>query len=484
MRQAFFHGRGVDVPQAAQALTRSLRWLGIGLLALTGLAGVLFVVAVLVNLRDEPLAAEARALLAPPANPYEASDNIYVALQGLDAPLAESVIAAGEARIEHYNRSVDAALRDPSAANLDGLSLKDAHRLAFRGDVSFIRPLESSVWTEAPQHEREIRTLLADNHELMERYLGMMLLRGYYETARPSALAPSPGAPSEVRRLFLAQLALQMRASSHFERVLGLAELERDIRLWERVLDGEGTLLWKMLAIAFLQSDYLLLADLIADRDVDLAPSETYAESLVPLFDATEFDLGKAFAAEFRVQAATLRVPEAEMRRGVRWLERAGSRLTDHFLKANATENLLAKDTLRWMAVAADPVKFHGLAGSSAGWATEGDGIWLLPVSYNPLGKVLASAVTQPYRRYPPRAWDEAALQRLVRAGYEIRQRRVAPADLPGFLRAHPQWSTHPGDGRPFLWDAVTGELRVQTVSQHPPGWRFSIRIWQAAPAG
>jgi len=108
----------------------------------------------------------------------------------------------------------------------------------------------------------------------------------------------------------------------------------------------------------------------------------------------------------------------------------------------------------------------------------------LLPVSYNPLGKVLTSALTEPYRRYPPRAWDQAALQRLVRAGYEIRQRRVAPADLPAFLQAHPQWSTHPADGRPFLWDAVTGELRVQTISQHPPAWRFSIRIWQAAPAG
>jgi hypothetical protein len=473
------------VPRTAEVLTRSLRWLGIGLLALTALGGALFLLALLVNLRDEALAPEARTLLPLPANRYDASENIYVALQGFDAPPAESVIAAGEARIEHYNRSVDAALRDPSAANLEGLGLMDAHRLTFKGDISFIRPLESSVWNEAPQHAQQITMLLAENHELMERYLAMMLLRGYHETARPSALAPSAAAPSEVRRLFLAQLALQMRASSHLERVLGLAELESDIRLWRRVLDGEGTLLWKMLAIAFLQSDYLLLADLIADQDVDLAPSETYAESLVPLFDAAEFDLGKAFAAEFRIQVATLREPAAGARRGAHgWLESMGTHLTDHFLKPNATANLLAKDTLRWTAVAADPVAFYRVAHSSTGWPAAGAGIWLLPVSYNPLGKVLASAVTRPYRHYPPRAWDEAALQRLVRAGYEIRQRRVAPADLPAFLQANPQWSTHPADGRPFLWDAVTGELRVQTVAQHPAGWRFSIRIWQAAPAG
>ena len=454
-----------------QVLRRTLNWLGFTILALLSLACLLLLAALLVNAHDEPLAPQVRALLTPPTNPYGTADNIYVALQGFDAPPAESVIAAGEARIQHYDRSIDTA--------------QEAHRLAFRGDVSFIRPLESSLWNEAPQHEREIATLLADNHELIERYLDLILLRGYYETARPSALMLHPAAPNEVHRLFLAQLALQMRAHSHFQRQLGLAELEVDIRLWRRVLTGEGTLLWKMLAIAFLQSDYLLLADLVADPRVELAPDEQYAESLVPLFDAGDFDIGGAFAAEFRVQVATLRSPDTEARHSAQgWLERAGSRLTDHFLKLNATENLLAAETGRWMTAAADPGKFYQLNPVAAGRWNEQPRVWLLPLSYNPLGKLLAAIVTQPYRYYPPRAWDEEALQRLVRLGYEIRQHRVAPTELAAFLRAHPQWSTHPADGRPFLWDAATGEVRVQTLSQHPPGWRFSIRIWQPPPAG
>jgi len=470
----------------ARVHTRILKWMGISLLTLIGVAGVLFLAGLLVNAHDEALAPAVRALLTPAANPYRAADNIYVALQGFDAPPAESVIAAGEARIERYNRSIDAALRDPAAASPERLTpQQDTHRLTFRGDVSFIRPLVSSVWDEAPQHEQQIATLVADNHELIERYLDLILLPGYHETARPSALMPDPAAPGEVHRLFLAQLALQMRAHSHFQRQLGLAELEVDIRLWHRVLTGEGTLLWKMLAIAFLQSNYLLLADLVADPGVELAPGEQYAESLVPLFDAGDFDLGRAFAAEFRVQVATLRSPDTEARRSAPgWLERAGSRMTDHFLKLNATENLLAAETGRWMTAAADPAKFYQMNPLAAGWSNELPRVWLLPLSYNPLGKLLAAIVTQPYRYYPPRAWDEEALQRLVRLGYEIRQHRVARADLAAFLRAHPQWSTHPADGRPFLWDAGTGELRVQTLSQHPPGWRFSIRIWQPPPAG
>ena len=469
--------------EAAWVLQRTMKWLGIGLLALTALACVLFLGALLVNAHDEALIPEVRALLTPPPNPYSDPDNIYVALQGFDAPPAESVIAAGEARIEHYNRNIDAALRDSSAVSLEGLAGKDAHRLAFKGDVSFIRPLESSVWNEAPQYQQQIEALLHDNYELIERYLDLILLRGYYETARPSALMPYPAAPNDVHRLFLAQLALQMRARRPVQRQLGLAELELDIRLWRRVLTGAGTLRWKMLAIAFLQSDYLLLADLIADPDVELALDEKYADSLVPLFDARDFDLGGALAAEFRVQIATLTSPDSEAHRGTQgWLERAGSRISDHFLKVNATENLLATQTRRWMAAASDPAKFYRMNPGAAGGSTEQPRVWLLPLTYNPLGKLLTAVVTQPYRHYPPRAWDEAALQRLVRAAYEIRLRRVAAADLAPFLRAHPQWSTHPADGRPFLWDAGTGELRVQTLSQYPPGWRFGVRLWQPPP--
>jgi hypothetical protein len=465
------------VSETARALKRSLRWLAIGALALAGLAAGVLVIALLVNLRDEALAPATRALLSPPPNRFGSAENIYVALQGFDAPPAESVMAAGEARIERYNRGLDAALRDPSPARVDRLRLPELHRLGFKGDISFIRPLELSVWDEAPRHMQEITTLLADNHELLERYLALILLPGYYETARPSALLPSATPPNELRRLFLAQLALQMQASGRIERQLALAGLEGDIGLWRRVLTGEGGLLWKMLAIAFLQSDYLLLADLIADPATELAPGDRYGDALVPLFDAADFDLGGAFAAEFRIQAATLRNPGADAHADAYgWLEQVGNRLSDHFLKLNATENLLASDTLGWMARAADPARFRE--------RTEASSRWLLPVSYNPLGELLCSMATQSYRHYPPRAWDEAALQRLVRAAYEIRQHRLGPAEVGAFLRGHPQWSTHPADGRPFLFDAATHELRMQPLAPHPPTWRFSVRIWQPPAAG
>jgi hypothetical protein len=65
--------------------------------------------------------------------------------------------------------------------------------------------------------------------------------------------------------------------------------------------------------------------------------------------------------------------------------------------------------------------------------------------------------------------------------GYEIRRQKIAADAVPTFLNQHPEWSTHPADGRPFLWDARTGELRIQTVAKQPPDRRFSAPVWQAA---
>jgi hypothetical protein len=124
------------------------------------------------------------------------------------------------------------------------------------------------VWSEALEHREQVEKLLSDNRELYERYLALQDLRGYHDTARPSIFLPSGwdiGLVGQTRKLFLAELVLRMRGGAPNEQRAALADLGKDMRLWRIVLTGEGTMISTMVAVAYLQADYLVLADMIAD---------------------------------------------------------------------------------------------------------------------------------------------------------------------------------------------------------------------------
>jgi len=50
-----------------------------------------------VNFYDEPLSADAKGLLALPADHYSPGGNIYFLMAGFDAPAGQSVVATGMA---------------------------------------------------------------------------------------------------------------------------------------------------------------------------------------------------------------------------------------------------------------------------------------------------------------------------------------------------------------------------------------------------
>lgn len=470
---------------------RILKWVGLVAGSLVLLALVLFAVVFAINWRDEPLTPRARALLAAPSNPLRPDDNIYLAMAGFSAPSGASVITTGESRIDHYNEHLEAVLHDPSAQALNSLTLKEPHALEFQGQAEFVQPLTGSLWEQVPPHRSEIDALTVLNGELYERYVALERLPGYFETARPSYLAPAVFVPTEVRYLFLEDTVLRLRGGNAREQRAALDQLIADVGLWRRVLTGQGLLISKMLALAYLESDYLVLADMIADphSTVPLGPDD--ADNAAPLFALRDFDLGTAFAAEFRVQASLLEQTQylytigwtpAAARTGAPrlWTARLGSEISAHFFKLDATANLLAQQAEQLMALTPGPA----VVAADKKLADSSLSAWSFLGAYNPTGRLLAGMAAPMGVTYPLRAWDAAALQRLVRAGYEIRRQRLAPGDVAAFLVRHPEWSTHPGDGRPFLWLPESGEIRVQTIGDQPHGRRFSIRVWQAPPPG
>jgi hypothetical protein len=486
------------VDRILAAIRFLLKWGGIVFGCLVLVALLLFAVAWIMNLRDEPLTPEAQALLVPPPNPYAPEDNIYLALAGLDAPSGESVTATGLARIERFNRQIELALRDPRPETLGGVAAQDpGPRLEFTGDVSFCEPLNRSVWSDAPAHKTDIAKLLADNAELYQRYVGLHRRPGFHETAHPGITAPPVYLPANpIRKLFLADAALRLRTGEPRAQRAALADLTDDVRLWRAVLTGRGALISKMIAIAYLEGDYLVLADMIADAQAAVPLGAADADVMVPLFALGDWNIGSTFAEEFRFEVATLEQLQRAATTGrvserypgdilfQSW-NRAENLAGAHFFKLHATENLFARNAAQLVvSAAADPAAFTAKSRQPVVSPPAREHPWRVWLSYNPIGQILAAIPAQALTGYAPRAWDGAALQRLVRLSYEIRRQGIEPAGMPAFLALHPEWSTHPGDGRPFLWDARNGELRIQTMGRQPAGRRFSIRVWQPQSAG
>src|SRR5215475_2314644 len=269
-----------------------LKWTGIAIGGLVGLALVLFAIAFAINIPDEALSGAARALLVAPPNPYRAEDNAYLALAGLDAPAGVAPIEAGQVRIEHYNRQLAFVERDPTPENVENLKLPDPHRLEFAGEFEFAQPLDS-YWDDIPQHQADVEARLADNLELYQRYLALQHTHGYYETALPSPLTPVYYVPTNLRTLFLAEVVLRLRGHDAHRQQEALADLEADVQLWKSVLTGQGALISKMLAIAYLHWDELLLADMIADPHAPVPEAADDAARIAPLFALDDWDISR-----------------------------------------------------------------------------------------------------------------------------------------------------------------------------------------------
>jgi hypothetical protein len=88
--------------------------------------------------------------------------------------------------------------------------------------------------------------------------------------------------------LFLADFVLRMQSLDQIQQKLALAGFEADLRTWRQMLIGDGSLIAKMVAISYLQTDYLVLGDLIADRSIDLSPFSAELERLTTPFDLAD----------------------------------------------------------------------------------------------------------------------------------------------------------------------------------------------------
>jgi hypothetical protein len=437
---------------------------------------------ILLNSFDSPLSDQAKALLTPPPNPYPPDENLYLAMAGLESAGERPIAEMGRERIETYNRALDSLLLNPELA-LELNKQWDAAKLVFSGELEFGPQRTTSIWAATKSHRQDIATLLASNQKLYQRYLSLHHLHGYYETARPSYSAPAIYAPQQVRVLFLGTIANRVQTGTPQQQREALTELQRDLQMWRSVLKGDGTLIGKMLAAASLHGDLILLADLIEDPASDLAHLDDLLDPIALPFDPKDYRIGNAFLAEWRGVATLYKtITTANEYAGSpvpsSWRKRMENAFEAHFFKIDATENMSAPQAAHWAALAdSEASQFLRNREAIREWLEQNEPHLSLGSLYNPVGKILVKLAVSQNDSYPLRVYDVAGYQRLVYLAYQLKHQHVATADVPAFLKTHPDWSTHPVDGKPFRWNAETGELAVNTLGEHPKDQRFSVTL-------
>jgi hypothetical protein len=149
-----------------------------------------------------------------------------------------------------------------------------------------------------------------------------------------------------------------------------------------------------------------------------------------------------------------------------------------HFFKLNATENMRAARAAQWAALAdSEPSQFYRNRDANRQWLKNNDPHFFLGFLYNPIGKMLIALATPQNDGYVLRVYDVAAYQRLIYLAYQLKRQHIATPDVASYLLAHPEWSTHPVDGKPFHWNAESGELAVNTLGELSKDRRFSLRL-------
>jgi hypothetical protein len=446
----------------------------------TAAIGVLLLACVAVNAFDQKLSQQAQDMMQVPANPYRPGDNLFIAMLGIDAPPGQDPIVYAEAKIRKFDEQAASFASGSDASTGQGGAPQG---MPFYGNADPYNPVKVSVWRAAAAHRGEVGRLVEANAIAYRRYAALHDVPGFFDPTADTfngngGFIPIP---LQIRNLYLASLALRLQSGSLAQQKEVLAALRSDIVMLRQILVESDRLVWKATASAYLQTDYFLLADMAADKSLDVINLAPEMDQLLSLSKLEDWQVGSTFAREFRRRIPIWKTAHAGTDAAARprsVLEKAKDRLTAYFLKVNATANLSARDWADYAkAVDAKPQELSASYDDYRARRGEASAPGIGYV-YNPTGKLLESVdMTSAaiYYDFALRGYDAAAVQRLARLVYEIRRQHVPAARVAAFIKQHPEWASHPVDGAAFSWNEATHEIAIHSVGTWKDDKRFSV---------
>ncbi len=462
----------------------SRRVLGISLaiskwVVIVGCGGLLLVV--LINLRDEELTPEARALAEFRGPHVPDAQNAYLAMLGSNAPVGTNPVVAGARIVDEHNASTKVAPwrreRLTKSANQVAANPVDG-QLKFVGDLAaFCDLLDKDCTPVTPGDLPRIQAMADANAELVSRYIALQDFPAFENTSIPDLRQPaSAGGWRGARMLLFARAALDLQ-SGHEERAL--AFLSRDIGLWRHIL-GAGNLIDEAIAVRALASNYRMLCNAIASEAFDVRKYQSELRGMLTPLRPKELDGALMFKHEFELHARLVStLPRSQDRSGpLDWLDRQLTRL---LFKPNASLNRVTPIYVGLRELASrSPPDFAGLpenVQAEADALSEPGITWI----YDPVGKLLTAIAIPAYPNFVARVFDLAAFIQLARAQLDLRLAAIAPDGAPAFLAAAAPDTRNPYTGNPFDWNAMTRELSFAPMSSRWVNW--STRATVPMPA-
>lgn len=267
------------------------RYIGFGLLAVVAIISVFVVTLVLYNLEDEALNPEVVRLLEETPQQIPAEENAYFAWIGVLGPQDESPHEWGRRWFE------EAVAVDRESGKVTLAIESEIH-----AESSLIQPTPcnkvQNCLDEVASKPDGARKLLVQGKALLRRCDSVMDYPGYQEPWRPqfSFRSAMPRYQFTCVKLQETRFALAV-ANNHDEEAI--RHIEKEMAFHVRQARGSVSLIDKVVAMANLQRDYLLLNQYLLKRPEAAArQSERFAKLLAPL-DLNVSSMENIFKAEF-----------------------------------------------------------------------------------------------------------------------------------------------------------------------------------------
>lgn len=272
-----------------------------------------------------------------------------------------------------------------------------AARLTMTTNLPAWDALTASIWERSRAAHSEIAAWKTANRVLLDRYTALASCEGYEEEPLRSSIELVYTVPQSLRVLYLASVADEVQSGTNAERLAAIKSLAADAALWHRMLEGEGTLMSKMVAIAYLHADFILLADMIEDRSVPLDQIQDGAATLLQPWPVDSWKIGKVFRTEYRRWSAELSDASEDSEHFLRgpsirpdWVQRRSTDFGRPLLKPNATRNLQVRILEPLIALAdGDPTHCPQNARAYTDWYDRLSSKSFPAILYNSVGKSL-----------------------------------------------------------------------------------------------